>query len=108
MKGNVSSRVSNAVTGIKTASAEVAYGEGITKCLSFSIFKCRKLAHCTSWDNFFLKIAQHVLPEKFCVKSTPALPFGWCPWTFRHTVPPDLVSQPVTTAVTHDKFIQEH
>lgn len=72
------------------------------------LLKCRNLAHVCPGYNLFLKAAQHVLPEKFRVKSTPALPFGWCPWTFGHTVPPDLVSKPVATAVPHDKFIQEH
>ena len=68
----------------------------------------KNLTHSAPGYSFSFKPVQCSIPEKFRVKSTPALPFGWRPWTFHHTVPSDLVSQPVATAVTHDKFIQEH
>lgn len=48
------------------------------------------------------------IPDKFSVKGAPPLSFGWCSWTFKHTAPPDLIRQPVSTAIAHNKFIQEH
>jgi len=42
------------------------------------------------------------------VESAPPLPFGWCPWALHHSVPSDLLCQPVPAAVPHDKFVKKH